>query len=294
MTTPNQTMDINSLVISKKQSILETAVPGIRSNIDTWSKRAITDVLQNKELSNWIMQNKENQLQFITKLSKAAQVGLQVGGIRPHVYFVNMNGQLRMDITKEGLCHASVYGEGAVLQVVPEIVRVYSKDKFTINQAGKTYTHEFDPLSDRGELKAWYTVLHYKQLVDGEPYKEIPFVTLDKVKKIRDNYSMISGPAWKKSEDEMLDKIATKQLLKKPFAESEGLAMHIQAVDTLPLDEPKEIPSITERAVSKVDQAMGNLGTSPIPTEKDVSPKQTEEDKQNTKNSKDAKGKELF
>jgi len=267
-TAPATLTTVDALVQSKKESLMQIAVPDVRSNFDVWSKRAIVEVAQNKELNSWILSSKDAQFQFITKLSKACQVGLQLGGTRPHAYFMVMSEykdgkkvgeNLRMDITKDGLAHAIVHGNGAVLQSVPEIFRVYANDRFSIDQAGKSYTHEFSPFGDRGKLLGWFTVLHYRKTVNGQPWTEIPFVTLEKVEKIKNGYSQITSPAWKKSEDEMLDKIATKQLLKKPFAEAEGLAMLIEAEEneaSLSLTPPMDI---TDRATAKVDKALGNL-----------------------------------
>lgn len=287
MTTPTkqEAQTVEGLVTQKRESLLQVAVPSIKSNFDVWSKRAIVEVAQNKELNAWILSSKDAQFQFITKLAKASQAGLQIGGNRPHCYFVNMGGQLRMDITKEGLGHAITYGSGAVLQSVPEIFEVRKKDKFSIDNAKKTFVHDFSPFEDRGEVVGWFTVLYYKQAVNGEPYIEIPFVTRDKVLKIKNGYSQVNSPAWKKSEEEMEAKIATKQLLKKPFAMAEGLAMMIQALDGESKigydDEP--VADISTRASSKVDQAMGGLGENGFEAdpvqEKEVNPKSKEEKK---------------
>lgn len=278
--TSTQLTTVDSLVQSKRDSLMQIAVPDVRSNFDVWSKRAIVEVAQNKELNAWILSSKDAQFQFITKLSKACQVGLQIGGTRPHAHFVNMGGQLRMDITKEGLAHAIVHGNGSVLQSVPEIHRVYANDKFSIDQAGKTYTHEFSPFGERGKLLGWFTVLHYRKTVNGQPWSEIPFVTLEKVEKIKNGYSQLNSPAWKKSEDEMLDKIATKQLLKKPFAEAEGLAMLIEAEEGL---ENAPVLDISERAGNKIDKALGNLGE---PSHEPVTEKPINEDPKKQKETK--------
>lgn len=256
-TTPNTPAPLSDLVLSNRDKILSVAIPSIVKNSDVWLKRSIVEVSQNKELSDFVLG--AGKTQFITKLAKAAQVGLQIGGTKPHAYFVNMGGQLRMDITKEGLGHVCVFGPGAVLEHVPQIIEVKKKDLagFQINQAEGTYKHDFNPFDpDRGETVGWYCVLNYKNGV-----KEIQHITLDKVKKIRDGYSQVNSPAWKKSESEMLEKIATKQLLKKPFAMSEGLAMLVDALDVDGIDDtPPEPKDISDRAETRIDDAIGNLG----------------------------------
>ena len=107
-------------------------------------------------------------------------------------------------------------------------------------------------------------VLYYR---DG--HIEIPHIGIDKILKIKNGFSNINSPAWKKSEDEMLEKIAVKQLLKKPFAESEGLAMLMTS--ELDIEEDSETivreKTISDRAVSRIEQATKKLA---IPEIKDA------------------------
>lgn len=255
---------IEQMVLEKSDKIREIAVESVRQNFDQWTKRAIIEVSQNKELSEFIKSNQDAKNQFFVKLSKAAQIGLQIGGTRPHVYFINMNGILRMDITKDGFAHSCVHGPQGVLRNIPELIKVFDKDKFSINQSKGTYEHEFNPFSERGKLLGYFMVLYYR---DG--HIEIPHIGIDKILKIKNGFSNINSPAWKKSEDEMLEKIAVKQLLKKPFAESEGLAMLMTS--ELDIEEDSEIivkeKTISDRAVSRIEQATKKLA---IPEIKDA------------------------
>ena len=175
-----------------------------------------------------------------------------------------MNGSLRMDITKDGFAHSCVHGPQGVLRNIPELIKVFEKDKFSINQSKGTYEHEFNPFGERGKLLGYFMVLYYR---DG--HIEIPHIGIDKVLKIKNGFSNINSPAWKKSEDEMLEKIAVKQLLKKPFAESEGLAMLMTS--ELDIEDDSEIivkeKTISDRAVSRIEQATKKLA---IPEIKDA------------------------
>jgi recombinational DNA repair protein RecT len=257
MEEPKKLQTIESMVLEKSDKIKEVAVESVRQNFDQWTKRAIIEVSQNKELREFIQSSQDTKNQFFVKLAKAAQIGLQIGGTRPHVYFINMNGSLRMDITKDGYAHACVHGIQGVLQNVPELIKVYEKDKFSINQAKGSYEHEFGPFGDRGKLLGYFMVLNYR---DG--HTEIPHIGYEKVVKIKNNFSNINSPAWKKSEDEMLEKIAVKQLLKKPFAESEGLAMLMTSEEDVHEEEKQEIrieKTISERAVSRLENASKSM-----------------------------------
>jgi recombinational DNA repair protein RecT len=257
MEEPKKLQTIESMVLEKSDKIKEVAVESVRQNFDQWTKRAIIEVSQNKELREFIQSSQDTKNQFFVKLAKAAQIGLQIGGTRPHVYFINMKGSLRMDITKDGFAHSCVHGPQGVLQNVPELIKVYEKDKFSINQAKGTYEHEFSPFGDRGKLLGYFMVLNYR---DG--HTEIPHIGYEKVVKIKNNFSNVDSPAWKKSEDEMLEKIAVKQLLKKPFAESEGLAMLMTSEDEIHEEQKQEIrieKTISERAVSRLENASKSM-----------------------------------
>ena len=264
MEEPKKLQTIEQMVIEKSDKLKEIAVESVRQNFDQWTKRAIIEVSQNKELREFIQSNQDAKNQFFVKLSKAAQIGLQIGGTRPHVYFINMNGSLRMDITKDGFTHSCVHGPQGVLKNIPELIKVFEKDKFSINQSKGTYEYEFNPFGDRGKLLGYFMVLYYR---DG--HIEIPHIGIDKILKIKNGFSNINSPAWKKSEDEMLEKIAVKQLLKKPFAESEGLAMLMTSELDIE-DDPKIIvkeKTISDRAVSRIEQATKKLA---IPEIKDA------------------------
>ena len=264
MEEPKKLQTIEQMVLEKSDKLREIAVESVRQNFNQWTKRAIIEVSQNKELSDFIKSNQDAKNQFFVKLSKAAQIGLQIGGTRPHVYFINMNGSLRMDITKDGFAHSCVHGPQGVLKNIPELIKVFEKDKFSINQSKGTYEHEFNPFGERGKLLGYFMVLYYR---DG--HIEIPHIGIDKILKIKNGFSNINSPAWKKSEDEMLEKIAVKQLLKKPFAESEGLAMLMTS--ELDIEDDSEIivkeKTISDRAVSRIEQATKKLA---IPEIKDA------------------------
>jgi len=253
---------LEQMVMEKSDKIKAVAVESVRQNFDQWTKRAILEVTQNKELREFILGSQDAKNQFFVKLSKAAQIGLQIGGVRPHVYFINMSGSLRMDITKDGYAHSCVHGPQGVLSHVPELMKVYEKDTFSINQSNGTCEHSFNPFSDRGKLLGYYMILKYR---NGNT--EIPHISIDKIQKIKSNFSNVNSPAWKKSEDEMLEKIAVKQLLKKPFSESEGLSMLMTSENEIE-SEPIQIENtIQNRAINRLEDASKKMD---LPKESEI------------------------
>jgi recombinational DNA repair protein RecT len=251
-----QNQSLEQMVLEKSDKIKAVAVESVRQNFDQWTKRAILEVSQNKELREFILGSQDAKNQFFFKLSKAAQIGLQIGGVKPHVYFINMSGSLRMDITKDGYAHSCVHGPHGVLSHVPELYKVHENDVFSINQSEGSYKHEYSPFSERGKLLGYFMKLQYR---DG--HAEIPHIGIDKILKIKNNYSNLNSPSWKKSEDEMYEKIAVKQLLKKPFSESEGLAM-LMSSDMEDIEETDTViqsKTISEKAIAKIENATNKL-----------------------------------
>lgn len=233
------------------------AAPNVAKNLDTWTKRALVMLTSNQDIVEKCLNSRAGLLSVYQGLAKAATMGMQAGGNFPHFYLVPKEGKAVFVPTATGLSFAAAHGPGAVLVGVPQLVRVYENDGLTIDQAAGTYEHKFDPRKERGKLS-----LYLMRLVFRDGHCEIPYISAEKVMKISNAYSTKEfstgkkAPSWVKSEDEMLDKIAAKQLLKKAAAEAEGLAMLMTAedyalgVDDMP--EP-EIRDVSERVASRVD-----------------------------------------
>lgn len=252
------------------------AAPNVQKNFDTWSQRAIVEMTSREELAP-VLACKTGVFSVYKILAKAATMGLQIGGQYPQAYLVpkkkNGNSEAILVPTAEGLAFISAHGPGAVLTSIPELVRVYEQDEFRLDKAAATVKHvPANPFGDAGKLAGYYMILHY---TDG--HTEVQTIARKKVESISEAYSTKTfpsgdAPAWKKSPEEMFDKIAAKQLLKKPSKESEGLAMLMSLDDydaqeyTPPAEDPP-MRDVTERASKILDKATptGN-GRDPDPT----------------------------
>lgn len=254
---------VEDMLTIMHDEFLQLAAPNVRKGFDTWKARAMMDIISRDELLP-ILQTRKGLFSIAKGLSRCAVMGIQFGGHFPQAYFMPEGETAALDITWEGYAFIAAHGPGAVLKKAPELVRVYEQDTFGINQAkGEVTAHNFDPRKERGKLAGWYMKLEY---LDGTV--EVPFITVEKVEQINNNYSKKltnagkEMPAWKKSPEEMKDKTAAKQLLKKPAKLSEGLAMALTADDDgPPLEEPAAPPprDVTDRVGSRLSAAAAGL-----------------------------------
>lgn len=239
--------------------IMKVAAPNVNGQFDTWRTRAIVEVSSRDELKD-VINTKSGVLSVFRGLTKAATMGLQIGGQFPHCYLVPKEGKAMLVTTADGYAFASVHGPGAVLENVPQLMKVFEKDTFSVDAAAGTYTHNFSPFGDRGKLIGYFMKLDYRN-----GHSEIPFISRKEVEDISNHYSTKEyangkkAPAWMKSPEAMLDKIAVKQLLKKPVKESEGLAMMLSAEDdaeAMPSDSSApDLRDVTERMADRLDGA---------------------------------------
>lgn len=248
---------VETMMEKMAAELREIAAPNVSGNLSVWQKRAIVWITGNEDLMQKVCNSRAGLLSVYQGLARAATMGMQAGGNFPHFYLVPKDGKATFVPSAEGLSFAATYGTGGVLARQPKLVKVYENDTLKISEASGDFEHIFDPRKDRGKLALYLMRLEYK---DGR--KEIAYVTAEKVRKISDAYSAKEfgsgkkAPAWTKSEDEMLEKIAAKKLLKKAAAESEGLSMLITAEEE-DMPEPHVPPvDVGQRVTSRLDEIM--------------------------------------
>lgn len=228
-----------------------TSAPNVRQDFDTWSQRALVEVTTSDTLRE-VIRTKDGIYSIYQGLSKAATLGLQIGGQFPHAYFVPKGGKAALIPSQDGYIFATTYGPGAIFATPPMLMEVYDKDEFQVR--GTEVTHNFEPFKDRGKLVGFYTILELK---DGRHV--VRTVTMDEVDRIEKGYGLITSPAYQKSKIDMDRKTAMKKMLK-PFVKiCEGLSMLMQMEDgdaapVIPEREP-DLRDVTERAADRLDAA---------------------------------------
>lgn len=249
------------------------AAPNVQGHMDAWKQKALLMVTSSDELRP-LFGTRKGLYSIYQSLARAAQLGLQPGGHYPHFHLVKFGDRCELIPSAEGLAFAATHGPGSVLRSIPTIMEVHENDDLMIDQAAGRIEHRFDPRADRGDLVGYATKLEYR---DG--HTEIPYVSIDDVEHIRQNYSNSNSPAWKKSGRDMRRKIATKKLLRKAASEAEGLSSLYDVesvVDTAPAP-PRDV---TERASARLDAAIDAAGPpqdEPTPAEAPTSEQGQEE-----------------
>lgn len=250
---------VESMLATMGPEIAKVAAPNVGGNFDVWSTRALVEIANRDELKG-VLQSREGIFSVYKALTKAATMGLQMGGQFAHAYLVPKEGKAVLVTTADGYSFASVHGPGAVLKSVPVLVKIYDDERVHIDQAaGKLVYPEGRSPFPSGKLVGYAMELEYR---DG--HREVPTITRAKVEQISDKYSAKEfpggkkAPAWVKSPEEMYDKIAAKQLLKKPVRESEGLAMLLGVEEY----EPPE-RDIDDRMAGRLDDAMRDVTPEP-------------------------------
>ena len=238
---------------------------------ETWKMRALVEVSTNQALiDGGVLGTRPGLHSVYQALAKSANMGLQFGGHFPQAYLVPKAGKAVLIVSEEGLAFIGTYGPGAVLRVKPELHEVFEKDRFSIDDAARTYQHEFAPFAERGKLVGYFTVLEYK---DGR--KQIPYILQSKVRQIEDAYGGETNPAYKKAPEQMDRRTAMKAMLRPVAKESEGLAMAY----SLGEDPEPTMRDVTDRTVSRLAAATDALGPEhavPAATEPlDVKPEET-------------------
>ncbi len=258
---------VEDMLSKMGDEIKAVASPNVSKEFDTWKIRALV-LIANDETLRPIIQTRTGIFSIYQQLARAATMGLQIGGQFPHMHLVPIKGKAVMIPTAEGYTFCARYGPGHVLKLTPQLMEVYDKDEFRIDDAARTYIHNYDPFKERGKLVGFFTVLDF---IDGR--RMIPHVTIADVERIEREYGRTDNPAYKKSPFEMHQKTAMKKLLKPAVRESEALAMMMTLDDyeyTPPLEPlTPDMRDVTERMGDKLDSAIEGLE----PGEKKEEPK---------------------
>jgi recombinational DNA repair protein RecT len=236
------------------------AAPNVAQAFDTWTKRALVEVTTNENLRP-VIQSRDGIHSVYSALSKAATLGLQIGGSFPHAYLTPKSGRAVLMPSQDGYIFACTFGPGAVLALPPDLHEVYEKDEFAVDEAAATYEHKFAPFGDRGKLVGFFTVLEFR---DGR--RMIRHVTIDEVKAIETGYGTTNSPAYQKSLIDMHRKTAMKKMLKPIVKICEGLAM-LMSLDEYaePVQAATPPRDVTERTSARLDKAVGTFDAEVIP-----------------------------
>lgn len=253
---------IESIFAKQGALILKRGAPNLREEgaFEVWSSRVVFEITSNEKLTPFL-NTKKGVLSAYVAITRASVLGLMIGGSKPQAYFVPRDGAIKLEPKDDGMMFACVYGPGAVLAREPELVRIHENDGIRIDQArGRIIFPEggVDPFGE-GKLVGYAMELEY---LDGR--REVARITLAKCKEIEERYGRKDSPMYSKSPEEADEKTARKQLLKRPFAMAESLAMMRSLGGTVlpevgqPMTEPEPPAGQEERVGQRLEGAMRN------------------------------------
>lgn len=235
----------------------------------TWFKRAIVSIANNDQLGE-VLKTKTGLFSIYKGLTKAATMGLQIGGQFPQCYLTPYAGKAELIVSAEGYKHAAVHGPGAVLSDV-QIERVYDGDQVRIDKGAGMVEHVVDVTKDRGKLIGIYGII---TKTDGK--RLVDYMSRSEAMQIRDTHSTAyknrKGP-WISDEDAMIEKTAAKKFLRRFAAEAEGLAM-LFGNDAEDYQEQFDPPprDVSDRMAGHLDRKVERATSDPAPKMRQAEP----------------------
>lgn len=243
--------NLTAVIGAKYDLIMAAAAPNVKAD-GNWITRAKLELLAKPDTAN-LMTTKKGIETALVAIIRAATVGINFGGTKPQAYFVPSDGGIRLDVSQHGYCAAAVYGPGAVLSQIPELIVVHQNDGIKIDQgSGEVIFPQggIDPFKDRGPLVGWVMRLEFKD----QRQPEVRYITFEKVRQIQEAHGNLNSPAYKKDRDQQDEKTAVKQMLKRAFAEAEGRSqMVMEALMEEP--DPVVIKDQSDRMAARINRA---------------------------------------
>jgi|GEM_PF-4343088 len=237
-----------ALVEQKKSSLWEIKASFLNEKQDVYFNRALLSISQNNDLMA-LARTKPGATSLFMCISRALQMGLQIGGQIPQAYIVPMKNTATLIPTADGFKFIALSDPPILKRFT--VRAVYEGEKFNLNFATGEVTHEIDYKTKRGRLMGVYAMLVE---LDGTSIAE--YMPVADIEKIRDTHSIYfknfkKGP-WVDDFDMMCLKTAAKRFLKPYAALKEGINLESFLKDE---DGPDE-RLIEDRASSILDDAI--------------------------------------
>lgn len=236
---PNVLREIGELLQKNRKAIVASLPKGF--NLERATRVALTAISKDYNLMNCTRES------LFVSIIEAFSMGLEPNTPKKEGYLIPYRNkkkgvtEAQFQISYIGmisLFRRSGQGGCAYAREVRE------KDMFYVSEGTKReISHEPDYLSDRGQIKAFYSVLQYK---DGSTDFEV--MSMAEVLKIKDRSRSAAGESspWESDLEEMGRKTVLRKLLKRAPLSIDNLALREEgepAVETALLDLP-EMPAL--------------------------------------------------
>ena len=266
---------LTKIIDNKKDELWKIKAPYLTEGQEIYFKRALINIFSDKTLAAMAKTEKGAESIFLC-ISKALQMGLQIGGQIPQAYILPFENFVSLSPTADGYRFIAL-SKPAVLKDI-RIQIVYEGDDCKIDSFAGEVKHEINITNKKRNLIGIYAVI---TKLNGDKYAD--FMSRGDIEYIRDNWSkQAKGKAWMKSFDQMALAKATKKFLKPFAALKEGLKMAIAS------SEDEENLCQPEDRTENINDNLENIINSDEDREEEVVEEITEEEK------KESNKKDLF
>jgi phage RecT family recombinase len=238
-----------TLVNTKKSELWQVKASYLTETQDVYFKRAILNIFENSDLVT-LSNNPTGARSIFMCLSRALQMGLQIGGQTPQAYLVPFGGKAELIPTAAGYRYIVTSEPPVLTDYVQK--PVYDGDECKIDAMTGEVKHMIKITETKRKMIGIYAV--FTEL-DGT--KHADYISRGDIESIRDKWSkQPSGKAWTNAFEAMAMQKAAKHFLKPYAAQKEGLAMALAVSEEN--DATFDIPDVIDITENKEDKKSEN------------------------------------
>lgn len=155
--------------------------------------------ISNEDNLKPLFQSRKGLFTLYKTVSKAVELGLNIGGVRPHAYILPYGETASLIPSADGYRFVVTAGENPIFREVDHGIVRKGDSNFKIDESNGLLEHPINPLEERGEmLGVWVRGLPF----DKDLPNKVKFIGKDRILQIRDNHSRMGkqnkGP-WARS-----------------------------------------------------------------------------------------------
>jgi phage RecT family recombinase len=250
--TKNNFQLLTQQIEKKKNELWQIKASYLNEQQEVYFKRALVNIFENEDMAKMASTTAGAKSIFLC-ISKALQMGLQIGGQIPQAYILKFFckksncDQAVLAPTAEGYKFIALSDPAVIKSINVKVV--HEGDDCKINAITGEIEHQIPVISDKREMVGIYGIITE---LDGR--KHADYISKGEIEEIRDNWSKYpDSKAWTKSFEQMAIAKATKRFLKPYAALKEGLAMALSLDEVQPdIEQDQEIKNRVGSTLDKI------------------------------------------
>lgn len=218
-----------TLVKTKQPDLWQVKASYLTEKQDVYFKRTLLNIFEDKNLVA-LTNDKKGAHSLLMCISRALQMGLQIGGQVPQAYIVAMGETAQLIPTAAGYRFIVTSEPPVLMDYVQK--PVYDGDECKIDAMTGEVKHDIRITDTKRKL-----IGIYAQFTELDGSKHADYISMGEIISIRDNWSKKDkngdwSKAWRLSPESMAMQKAAKHFLKPYAALKEGLAMALAIEET--------------------------------------------------------------